>query len=216
MAVTGDAGGRPSAAQIRGHLRAKVNDALRRPGMYGGEMALHLLLDALAFAEGRHEEWRRANDGLRERGRFTSVGVRGVFLPVLPKAVNHDDAVSSVYAELAHRLGWLETDRLLTAEEYDDLTATLPGWVAEDRGLTDVLARFGRPSIRLGGGNPRFPYTLLYVAAGSDQVVSFHLWGDWAEPLADEPTLLAARRGDLAFTTGLHATPEGARRRPTE
>ncbi|MDP4502035.1 hypothetical protein [Nonomuraea turcica] len=32
-----------SSAEIRAYLKAQLNEALRRPGMFGGEIALRLL-----------------------------------------------------------------------------------------------------------------------------------------------------------------------------
>ncbi|MEV4482660.1 hypothetical protein [Micromonospora coxensis] len=206
--------GRPSAAQMHAYLRARANDCLRRPGMYGGEVAHHLLFDALAFADGQQERWRVAHGGLRERGRSGSTGVGAVFLRLLPGEMRHDDAVASVYAELAHEFRWLDTDRVLNDDEYLDLVAALPSWVAEDRTASDVRDRFGPPSCLLGGNNPRCPKTLLYVASGADQVACFHLWNDWSASAGEEPLLLVARLGGGRLDSSLRFTPEGARRRP--
>ncbi|TMR10810.1 hypothetical protein ETD86_38000 [Nonomuraea turkmeniaca] len=45
-----------SSAEIRAYLKTRLNQALRRPGMFGGEMALRLLLDHLAYAEHQDQE----------------------------------------------------------------------------------------------------------------------------------------------------------------
>jgi len=42
----------PSAGDVRNYLVAELNATLRWPGMYGGEMAMRLYLDAVAFAHG--------------------------------------------------------------------------------------------------------------------------------------------------------------------
>lgn len=62
--------------EVRGYLRAKVNDALRRLGMYGDELSLILLFDALAYAEGIENDWAAERVALRGRGWFVSTGVR--------------------------------------------------------------------------------------------------------------------------------------------
>lgn len=38
--------------EVRGYLRTQVNSAVRRLGMYGDELSLILLFEALAYAEG--------------------------------------------------------------------------------------------------------------------------------------------------------------------
>lgn len=44
--------GARSCAEIRSHLKDRLNQALRRPGMFGGETALRLIFDHLAHAGG--------------------------------------------------------------------------------------------------------------------------------------------------------------------
>ena len=44
-----------SPSEIRGYLVDRLNQALRRPGMFGGEMALRLILDHLVYAERQDE-----------------------------------------------------------------------------------------------------------------------------------------------------------------
>ncbi|MFB4283928.1 hypothetical protein ACBJ59_52175 [Nonomuraea sp. MTCD27] len=100
-------------------------------------MALRLLLDHLAYAEHHDQEWARALRTLESRGVFNSLGVTGALSTVLP--VPGQDAVASIYAELAHDHGWLQPDTTLTAEEHASLRRRLLCWAAQDRPLTDVL-----------------------------------------------------------------------------
>ncbi|WP_174361945.1 hypothetical protein [Nocardia brevicatena] len=46
-----------SATEIRDYLVGRLNSALRRPGMFGGEIALRLLLDHLVYAEHQDHAW---------------------------------------------------------------------------------------------------------------------------------------------------------------
>ncbi|MEV6816677.1 hypothetical protein [Micromonospora sp. NPDC051296] len=86
--------------KARRHHRSKVNDVLRRPGMYGrNEIAERLLLEAMAAVDGSLTPWQAEFDLLRDRGAFTATDV--IVLPV--GAVR--DATASVYAEIAHRFG---------------------------------------------------------------------------------------------------------------
>ncbi|MFJ9447360.1 hypothetical protein ACIRRH_36755 [Kitasatospora sp. NPDC101235] len=46
-----------SSDEIHTYLVARLNDALRRPGMWGGELGIRLMLDHLLFLERRQEAW---------------------------------------------------------------------------------------------------------------------------------------------------------------
>jgi hypothetical protein len=51
--------------------------------MYGGEMALLLLIDTVAFAEGRDSTWRQEHEQLRTRGGSNALGMTGAVRQVL-------------------------------------------------------------------------------------------------------------------------------------
>jgi hypothetical protein len=207
------------AAEIRGYLVDRLNLALRRPGMYGGETAIRLILDHLEYAE------RRDGAGLlrllEERGVWTSLGVTGAFALVIPG--RYESGIASVYAEYAQAQGWLKIDRTLTTAEYSSLATEHRRWTAHDRSLSDVLETFGPPSIHFGGTNPLYGKTLSYTSGSpTDPMISFHFWNGtesdaeptWP-PLHSEAVLLAVRSSGQTFETSLAFTPEGIRRRPS-
>ncbi|WP_144120084.1 hypothetical protein [Catellatospora sichuanensis] len=209
-----------SAEAIRQYLHGQVNQALRRPGMYGGEATLYVLLDALAYADGVDAELHREREDLRARWMSLPTGVLGAVEQVFPEHPRPDTAMTSVYAEFAHRVGWLDIDRLLSAAEHGELLARLPGWCTADRTMSDVTAAFGVPSVVFGGTNPHWPKTLIYAAGPGQPLVCLHLWNEITGPELQtaypEPTLLAARIGGRPFDTAFILTPEGRHRRPGE
>ncbi|MEV8626013.1 hypothetical protein [Streptomyces sp. NPDC051079] len=48
-----------TAQEVHDYLLTHLNDALHRPGMYGGEMAIRLYLDAVAFADAAELAWQQ-------------------------------------------------------------------------------------------------------------------------------------------------------------
>ncbi|MFB7617208.1 hypothetical protein [Kitasatospora sp. NPDC056181] len=211
-----------SSDEIHTYLVTRLNDALRRPGMWGGEHAIRLMLDHLLFAERRQGAWEDEQRALEQRKAWTPIGVKGAFEDFLP--ADHGTSVASVYAEFAHRQGWLEADRLLDAAEYDSMLATIDSWATHDRVWADVTSAFGPPSVLFGSTNPYYGKTLGYVTTDpSAPMLFFHLWNgtdpgadsSWP-PAHEQPLLLAVRRGDAPFAASFTFTPEGRRRRPAQ
>ncbi|MFE5587626.1 hypothetical protein [Kitasatospora sp. NPDC056531] len=209
-----------SSEEIRTHLVTRLNDALRRPGMWGGELSIRLILDHLLFIERRQEAWGDEQRALEQRKAWTSTGVKGAFQDFLP--ADHGDSVASVYAEFAHRQGWLKADRVLNTAEYASMRDTIASWAAHDRVWPDVTSAFGPPSVLIGGTNPSYGKTLGYLTENvSAPMVFFHLWNgtdpgtepSWP-PAHEQPLLLAIRRGDGPFAASFTVTPQGRRRRP--
>ncbi len=209
----------PSLDEVRSYHLDRLNHALRRPGMWGGETTLRVFLDAMAFVDGRGAVWQQEQDTLRDRGAFRSLGVRGVLAHVLP---GYDDgAVASVYAEIAWRHGWLIVDRVMPTEQHRRLCLDAD-WCARDRNLDEVLEELGPPSVRCGGGNIRSSKTLLYAAADrACGLVSLHFAGtyDWEAPQPQPespPVLVAVRHGDGPFLDTFAFTPKGFGQRATQ
>lgn len=196
--------------EARRHHLKQVNGVLRRPGMYGrDEAAEWLLLEAMAAVDGSLAGWFTERDGLRERAAFTSTGVVGAYRSILPASCLRD-ATASVYAEIAHRLGWLEVDRALSAQELQRMRAEIGGWVAQDRTLSQVVEAFGPPSVQIGGTNPFYPKTFAYTTADrDDDLICLHLWnalagrpsGIGVRGVHPEPVVLAARHRPARLRT---------------
>jgi hypothetical protein len=206
--------GEPTVESVRAYLLAQANGALQRPSMYGGEVTIRLYLDAVAVACGAERAWAAGMDDLRARGGFNAAGVSGALTTVLGSAT--DDAVASVYADVAHRCGWLHLDHCLSAEDYDAMAGAVAAICRADIGWSRLRERFGEPSVLFGGTNPRYPKTLGYAGPRSgDPLICFHLWntGD-AHDSHSEPVLLAVRRTDpaTAFGDGFTVTPAGRAR----
>ncbi|MEU4424402.1 hypothetical protein AB0F81_27600 [Actinoplanes sp. NPDC024001] len=201
--------------EVRRHHLTKVNDVVRRPGMYGrDELAERLLLEAMAAVDGRLEQWWAECDELRDRGAFTATGVMGAYRHIVP-AIASRDATASVYAEIAHRLGWLELDRALSAAEFQRLSAGVEEWVTHDRTLSELIGTFGRPSVWIGPTSAEHAKTLAYGAAGGDALVCFHVATDLSPAAPNgRATVLAVRHRRGRFANAFSFTPAGTRRKP--
>ncbi|MFC6015497.1 hypothetical protein ACFP2T_04700 [Plantactinospora solaniradicis] len=204
------------ADDIRAYLRGRVNSAIRRLGVFGGEVSLVLLGEALAYACGQEQQWERQRAELKDRDAFYPTGVTGAAQDVLRRDDRPDDAVASVYAELAHRNGWLNLDRTLTVAKYDRLSEQIAAMCKRDWTLTELTLRLGAPSVLCGGGNPRYPSSLVYLAEDPERpAVCLHFWngadertGQW--PKFSEPILFAVRHGPGRFRESFTFTPAGS------
>jgi hypothetical protein len=207
-----------TADDIRDYLLRQLNSALRRPGMFGGENALRLYFDALAFTDRREQAWAADLSALRSRGAFISTGVAGAVERVLGHRA--EDVMASVYAEIARRRAWLTVDHTLAEADYGRIRNRLPAWCGQDRTHSEVIAEFGEPSMLIGGSNPLYPKTLVYAATDADSpLIFFHLWnGRRPDASANsprehpQPILLAARYGSARFIDGFIFTPAGSAR----
>ena len=174
---------------LRRYLLGQLNAAVRRPGMYGGEAVILTLLDALAFADDRTDRWQVELDALVARGAANAAMVSGAVHEVLGHRC--EDVMASVYADLAHRQGWLSLDA----------DSRIPGVLGErDCVLDDVIAEYGEPPLWLGGTNPKYSKTLAYPDR-SGSLVFFHFM--------PELRLMATRRGDGGFRYSFVFTPAG-------
>ena len=199
---------------------AKLNDVVRRVGMYGGEIALELSFDAMAFVDCREAEWQTECAGLRDRHAATSLGVTGGVEQVLGHSSL--EVMSSVYADIAHRFGWLTLDRPLSSVEYEHVRESAADWCRHDRTKSDVVREFGVPTVLIGGGNPSYPNTLGYGTSDPARPLTFfHVWNGTAPgetdnwpPSRKEPVLLCvSHRADGGFQQDFVFTLYGSSRR---
>lgn len=65
--------------EVFDHLVTHLNGALRRPGMYGGEVTIRLYLDAVAFTAAAEQAWQHELKLLQTRRASFSNGVCGAF-----------------------------------------------------------------------------------------------------------------------------------------
>jgi hypothetical protein len=101
-----------SADEITARSRSRLNGALRRPGMYGGQVVLLEMLSDLAWADRREKELIRWGARLVERSMWTSTGVVGAFERLAP-GLNSENGAATVFADITSSVGWLELDRQL-------------------------------------------------------------------------------------------------------
>jgi len=106
--------------RLREYHLDRLNQAFWHSSMYGGEVALRIYMDNVAFQEGLEEVWAREQENLVVRGASTSTGVAGAFARVIP-VCKDDAAVASVFADIAWHYDWLAVDRSVSDEAYDQL-----------------------------------------------------------------------------------------------
>lgn len=205
----------PGLEEIREYHLERLNQALRRPSMWGQETTIRLFMDEVAFVSGMGELWKQDLDELRQRGAFTAAAVSGAFAANLPSYRDHGAAVASVYAEIAWRRGWLAVDRCLPDDEYGRLCAAGDRWSGRDYRLDEIEAELGPPSVLIGGGNPRYAKTLAYAPTARDRgLICLHFAStyDWNAPRSqpEPPVLAAVRYGAGAFVDSFIFTPAGA------
>ncbi|MEU3795575.1 hypothetical protein AB0F07_38285 [Streptomyces fructofermentans] len=221
MNDSGDPHPLASAEEIHAYLVERLNLALRGPEMFGGEIALQILMNHLLMAEREPDPIGRLRSTWQERGAWTSLGVTGAFRELVPKP-KYNCGMASVYAEFAQARGWLRPDRTLASDAYRAMVDQVRDWVGEDRTWADVTDRFGPPSVLFGGSNPLYSKSLGYLADDPAlPMVVFHLWngtepgpGDGWPPAHEQPLLLAVRHGHGPFPGTFTFTPHGHRLRP--
>lgn len=145
----------PTLETVRAYLVAQANSALRRPGMYGGEIAVRLYLDAVAVACGTKQAWVEDLDDLRERGGFNAAGVTGALASLF--GYGTEDAMASVYAALACSRTWLQLDHRMPADVYDELRNGIASTCRTGSSWSRLRERFGAPSILVRRHQPPLP-----------------------------------------------------------
>ncbi|MBV1853104.1 hypothetical protein [Catellatospora tritici] len=204
-----EAAAKPSLDQVRRFHLDRLNDILRRTPLWGGETALRLVGDSLAFIDGLEHAWKDEYERLRARGGANALGVRGAFGQHVYDGAS-DTAASSVYAEFAWRHGWLEPDRTLADPDYRRLREEVACWSDRDHDLDEVNAEFGPPSVLFGPNGPSSAKTLAYAPASREQdLVAFHFDDAGGSRPGRSAVLLAVRLGHGRFPQAMVYTPLG-------
>lgn len=191
--------GRP-ATKIRSRQRRLLNAALRRPGMYGGELAIMGMLSDLAWTDRQEHALARFGELLVARSMWTSTGVVGAFERLAP-TIDAQLAAASVFAEIARRLGWLEVDQTCDAATYWKIVNSAPGLVADrDLTLEDIEAAFGPASVRIGGSKSG-----AYGYTGPEERHTFL----WFHAAVADPRVVCCRRDEQSFVDSVTFTPLG-------
>jgi hypothetical protein len=211
------AGNVRSVSEIREHFLSRLNDALLRPGMFGGELALRWFLGDLAWIDGRDSP---GGDDIAEffkaTGAWSPTGVRGAFARMFGGAArDHEEAAAFAYADLARAWGYLAPGCTIPRGEYARLRRDAPPWVASaDRTLPDLVDAHGEPSLWRPKYNPRFPVSVAYVCEDqSDPLIVFDFWQETDRDnslFGPEPVLRNLRWRADRFEEGFTLTPTGA------
>jgi hypothetical protein len=123
---------------------------LTRPGMWASDgrafdvLARGLLSD-LCFLDEREQDLDEVHAVLRGYGKL---GVAGPFIALFGGDRNCVAEVASIFAEQFHRLGYLPTERLLDAAEWNRMTGSIrERFDGHDVRRGEAEASFGRPSL---------------------------------------------------------------------
>ena len=137
-----------SAQDVKALLLSNVASVVERPGMYGGPETvsgdLAALIGYLCFIDERTEEWASPHR------RFGAYGV-----PTLDQWFDdggrRSSEAASLYAEIAHDLGYLEIDHRLDAEEWSALQLTdLDQYRCRDWKMSEITGALPAPSKIVG------------------------------------------------------------------
>ena len=126
------------------------------PGMYGNRNGLELLfwhvINELCWIDGQEDTFRQLRDDLFHRIENTC-GVSGALTLLIPGAKDElHDEIASIYSQLAHKLGYLTLDRILTSAEWKYLIEWFEQEpMTHDLRLSDVKKLFGEPSFHTCG-----------------------------------------------------------------
>lgn len=149
-------------------------------------------LGDLAFIDDREDELEAAIEVLRERRLYTPVGVRGWFESRLPAVQDYHDEVASVWAWIAHGLGYLELSRCLTEDEHRAAGRFAGEVIREDATSITVVERLGEPSLRIG--YPTRHVDVYATAVAGASWVCFDYEGVWTDGKPPETVFLRDTR----------------------
>lgn len=199
---------------------------LVRPAMFGRGQGLEILfkqvIGDLCWIDEREQEFTAARNDLQQREVSRSTGVTGELRaclePYLGRGLPIEDGLSLIFGELAYRLGYVHLERVLTKAEW----AGLRDWfdhelLIDDLRQSDVIRRFGEPSVRVGSGYWTHCYASEDTSEGwlcFEYATECRRWrdesGSHTEVLyGDDPILQSRRRTTGLFYEAMEPTPYG-------
>ncbi len=166
---------------FRNRLLQRLHGALMRPGMYGDQDGVQLvllnLLGDLVYIDERESELELAYSHLEARGMWSATRLIGPFCRRFSRVDSFEDEIASVFAEIAHGLGFLQLDRTLTKSEWNDIRRGARQICRErDWHLSQIKERFGSPSLVIGGS---WHQVHCYASTTDDGWVFFDYANEW-------------------------------------
>ena len=217
-----------SASDNKKSFLDQLAHAVRRPGMYvccvsDLNSLLLGLIQTLLFIDECDEISKSLLRQLEIKGYFNACGVSGRFseasYPGLPKDFDLTFDISSVYAEVAHQLGYFKLDRSLKTADWDRLVEWAKGDnLNQDLRRSQVLTLFGEPSLSLGfrpavdcysGGNIENPWVCFtyYNILDAPPIGESPTRKTWR--FGEDPILRSVRQGRGIYVESFRLTPYG-------
>ncbi len=174
--------------------------ALKRPTMFGGNaqgtaLLLSVLLRDLCWIEEREQEW----EGFKATDLRGSRGVLGQFEYQQFQIPDYIAEIASVYAQVAHKLGYFQPERVLNPAEWKSLQSLLSAdFFERDWTQTEIYDRLGPPSCEHFSSETR-------VACYAPEPVADWIFFDFSRRLPDSsdwfetPILRDIRRTENRF-----------------
>lgn len=202
-----------SAELVRDRFVERLNDAVRRPGLWTPlifeDQFFEGLLGDLAFIDGSEADLQAAVfEVVDARGLRSSIGTRGPLGKLLPERYL-SSAIAALWAEIAGRLGWLSHDPVPSAV-WESGRAALEAAVREDLRGRDVRDLIAVPSVEARA------WMALVAADGRWLVAHVDPWEPrlGAESQGgfvsfDEARVVGISFPAASFADGLRLTPHG-------
>lgn len=162
-----------TAEEIRSRINKRVQSSLARGAMFGRDSEVYMreFLSMIAFIDQRDKELAAHFGELKTSGAFNASGVRGGF--VKPTGTwGTDGEIGSVYAVIALKMGYLETDRLYSNAELGLMKESILGSIDQSDLTTEAFfEKFGLPS--WPNSKPGFYYPRTYLYLTVDPKIEF-------------------------------------------
>ncbi|HCO24034.1 MAG: hypothetical protein CME31_09460 [Gimesia sp.] len=186
-----------SMEAFRNRQLETLPEALKRPVMFGGNthgavLWFYLLLRDLCWIDEREHEW----NVFLETDLRGSRGVLGQFEYQQFQIPDYIAEIASVYAQVAHKLGYFQPERVLNPAEWKSLQSLLSAdFFERDWTQTEIYDRLGPPSCEHFSSETR-------VACYAPEPAADWIFFDFSQQLPDSsdwfetPLLRDIRRKD--------------------